>query len=124
MTNHKPNRRERARIAWITIKSKWETQGKKPPSAATRQAYEVYTRNWQASCDDSDFGKLMSQMMPADLSEARVDADFARCMTGPSQFAYMAEALGETVAEFRRERDEALKRLEAAAHTLSLVNSA
>jgi hypothetical protein len=39
----------------------------------------------------------------------------------PRDFAQMAEIRGETVAEFRRERDRALERLEAAAYSLQLV---
>ena len=85
----------------------------KPPTAEMRFSYELYAALYQAGCDDSDFGRLMAMMMPEDLADARVQADFALCMTMPGDFARMAEHLGMTVAELRRKRDRALERLEA-----------
>src|SRR5947209_7815693 len=121
MTEKKPTRRQRAIRAHRAILEKQRAARRKPPTAEMRVAYEFYAALYEAGCDDSDFGRLMTMMMPKALDEARVTADFALCMTMPREFPPMAEKLDMTVAELRRERDRALDRLEAAAHQLRLV---
>src|SRR5215510_10367902 len=110
MTVKKPNRRQRAHLAMAAIRQKKMAMRRKPPSDEIRETYECYTEGYQAGCDDNGFGLLMAMLIPTDLEDARERADFSMCMTMPREFAEMAEHLGMTVAEFRRERDRALER--------------
>jgi hypothetical protein len=121
VTEKKPNRRQRARIAMIAIREKKRTIRRKSPSDEMLKTYQLYAQRYQAGCDDSDFGRLIARLMPEDLTEARIMADFALCMTPPRDFAQTGVSLGISLPELRRERDRALERLEAAAHQLRSV---
>jgi hypothetical protein len=117
MVEKKLKRRQRAQRAFIAIHRRQSTTNRKTPSAEIRKNYELYAQHYPDGCDGSDPGCLLAWLKPDDLTEARIRADFALCMTAPR----CADRLGMSVAEFRRERDRALERLEAATHQLSLV---
>lgn len=121
MTDKKPNRRQRADLAMAAIREKRRAMRRKPLSGEMREAFARYAKIWQDGCDDSDFGRLMALLVPRDLDEKRAMTDYVIATIPPRLYAHSAAQLDMTIAELRRERDRALARLEAAAHTLRLT---
>jgi len=114
----KPDCRTRAAVAFARALGANDRRTKSP--TADTRAFEGATRQMQRDNPDD----LFAQLIPTDLTEVSIVADYCWAMLRPRHFAYMADRRGMTVKEVARERDRALERLENRTHKLRLEQGA
>jgi hypothetical protein len=115
----KPDRRRRVVLAFVDALAANDRARKHPPTEAQLSFASFAEEKHRANPND-----LMVQLMPTDLREAFIVRDYGIASPRPRHFAYFANHVGMDVKEVSRERDRALARLEAAAHTLRPVEAA
>ena len=112
MVEKKPNCRTRAIHAYFAA-----NRARRKLATAEAQQFAEAAR----SCKQSNPGDLLAQLMPDDLTEARIHAGLHYCDAVAARVCQVRRRAWYDEREVRRERDRALARLEAAAHRLSMV---